>query len=134
MDYPVKQEMDSIQPAVTHVECVNAEIRSGQSASGGMHRRESFILQVCWECWVSAERSAAAAWPRSHSSQAGGIDRPVIKSGALVGCVRPIVPPARPAAAVYFLPYALFNGTGAPGERGPIQGSSCPCFVLLIFN
>lgn len=84
---------------------------------------------------VSTVRSAAAAWPRSHASQAGGrIDRSVIKSGALAELRAAHCSRARPAAAVYSLPYALFNGPGAPRERGPIQGASCPCFVLLIFN
>lgn len=64
----VKQEMDPPPPL-----CSAWMDRLGvdSAVSGGMQQCEFFDR---WECWVSAERSAAAAWPRSHSSQDGGGD------------------------------------------------------------
>lgn len=56
----------------THAECVNGQIRGGQCSQWRYAVGREVYPAGCNECWVSVERSAAAAWPRSHSSQDGG--------------------------------------------------------------
>lgn len=106
--------------------------RTVEVCVGGV--RASQCSQVRRVRWVSKERSAAAAWPRSHSSQAGGggggcssgggggmggIDRPVIKSGALVGAVcGPLFPPGKARGCCLLSPICIIQRHRSSRRKG----------------
>lgn len=134
----VRQEMDSIQPSsssiCTHVECVNGQIRSGQCRQWRYAAVWEFYPAGCWVCWVSVERSAAAAWPRSHSSQAGGIDRPVIKSGALVGLCAAHCSPSKARGCCLLSPICIIQRHRSSRRKGPHSGILLPLFCFANFQ
>ena len=103
------------------------------TVSGGMHRCE-FYPAGCWVCWVSVERSAAAAWPRSHSSQAWGIDRPVIKSGALVGLCAAHCSPSKARGCCLLSPICIIQRHRSSQRKGPHSGILLPLFCFANFQ
>lgn len=138
MDYLIKQEMDSVQSSpsliYTSVKCVNSQLWSRQWSQWRYAAVLEFHPAGCWVCWVSVERSAAAAWPRSHSSQAGGIDRPVIKSGALVGLCAAHCSPSKARGCCLLSPICIIQRHRSSRRKGPHSGILLPLFCFANFQ